>query len=139
MAREIKFRAWDKDRHRMVHFRSCSTIQYDDKDAKLIFGENFLDNYTESGTSNFDLMQFTGLLDISDVEIYDEDIVMLRGSIHPTRYRVYWNEDQWDVEDAQGNGYDRGYYENGAIEWNTLEVIGNMRENADMFQVATKE
>lgn len=69
MKREIKFRAWDTEDHRMLSdFADGMMIQmntgqlgwYDDED-------NFV-------ACNYPLMQYTGLKDSKSVEIYEGDI-----------------------------------------------------------------
>jgi hypothetical protein len=139
MSRELLFRAWTgktmmyQDRQYLGSFIRRVVIQ-------VLMDHDFPEamkrkSYLPKGTKIDDyLMQYINNEDICGKKIYDEDIVMLRGSNYPTRYQVYWNVDQWDVKDAQGNGYDRGYYESGSINWRSgLEVIGNMRETPNLL------
>jgi len=83
--REIKFRAWDKRNKRFQSF-------YQDKFHLVIMLDGGLRIQNGKGTShdfnidNFILMQYTGLKDKNDKEIYEGDILkdfsaMTQGSV----------------------------------------------------------
>ncbi len=64
MSREIKFRAWDKKFKEMIF-----DIQTPNGPPQPYFFGYYLDN------KGFDIMQFTGLKDRNDKEIYEGDIL----------------------------------------------------------------
>src|SRR5205814_1656549 len=62
MQKEIKFRAWDKEKKEWI-IRMNTDINYDD----LTFG--FFEQ------ENLEIMQFTGIYNVEGKEIYENDIV----------------------------------------------------------------
>lgn len=65
MNRQIKFRAWDGKRI------TTSGIMFNSSTGQLVVPETFND-------PKMILMQFTGLIDINKVEVYDRDIVKVK-------------------------------------------------------------
>ena len=118
MSREIKFRAWVKKEKEMVEILYIETrkdglvyVLYKDK-SKCTLGRYFVE-----------IMQYTGLKDSENYEIYENDIV--------------WNE--WD-EEYQIVIYDEGEYKlmgESHIQnlWESLDYIdvrGNIYENFEL-------
>ena len=126
MSREIKFRVWDKS----------------SKVMKL--WENLLHRYntlTCLSHDSFKTMQYTGLKDKNEKEIYEGDIVVIATYSHEeplmdTTCIVEYNEVYGIVEfvelDETGERYsmidirDSFHYE--------LEVIGNIYENTELLE-----
>jgi len=117
--KNIKFRAWDINK-------------------KEMFFPDFIGGYPEKkyykAYENIDceppyeidgaiIMQFIGIKDKYDIDIYEGDIVRTLQS----EFEVYWNKDKWGLKNDDGD-YDNGdYYCGFVINWdNDVEVIGNI-------------
>ena len=130
MSREIKFRAWDKDRKLMamdVHleYDTITGVRFSDgtEPGESSFGcylrkrEEWDDN--QEGT-HYDVMQYTGLKDKNGVEIYEGDVV----EWHSLNLAVHWsNHGRWMIgKDALCIG-----------DAEICEVIGNIYENPELI------
>ena len=121
--REIKFRAWDNKNKKLVSFENI----------ELPYSENVnLDGQIEGILDRgIILMQYTGLKDKNDVEIYEGDIVGHNGFIG---YVKYINSGNCNVL-----GYALVSLINGRIfymfcdETDNYEVIGNIYENKELL------
>jgi len=125
--REIKFRAWDKDKERMNYniqnYYDNLGWGYYPKDVNAVFGD-FLDNEYQ------EVMQYTGLKDKNGVESYFDDLVKWDNAI----YQIIWDEDR---------GIAKLKYIKGKTVWNVslqipyikkMEVIGNIYENPELLK-----
>lgn len=130
--RKIKFRAWDNDFNKMFN---VVEISYEDK-TTLAWREPYNGervNWSKSGLevgAECDLMQYTGLNDKNDKEIYEGDIV------------------QFTVNKFGGNGVEKTI-KNGLVYFNhegilsvdgwilarvkSREIIGNKYENPELL------
>jgi len=117
--REIKFRAWDAVENKM-HY----PLALEDSDLlKALYGTEVI-----KGKGNIELMQYTGLKDKNDVEIYGGDIVVIpdyyakRGVVEysaPT-FNIFDGDDSYTIFDWE--------------EWEYFEVTGNMYENPELLK-----
>ena len=101
MSREIKFRAWDKQ-----------------ADEPYMFNMDLVGYHL---SNRFEVMQYTGLKDLTGKDIYEDDILEQQtewgGAVTTLRKVVKWNTSGWNIR----NG-------------NTRVVIGNVWENPELGQ-----
>ena len=143
--REIKFRAWEKERKQMVDLFKITPLALDpDLEVDGLFIP-FDDRYK--------LMQYTGLKDKNGKEVYEGDIVLI-----PSYYKeiilddgsgprydepqicdVEMLEGCWGVKiDNPDELFDRGFYSflkiKNDITDDPIEIIGNIYENKDLLK-----
>lgn len=130
MKREIKFRVWDTKSESMEH--EIAIGKGYGEDSYILFlglGETFIIE------DKLKVMQYTGLKDKNDVEIYEGDICRCWGGSEFNGYyeynRIY--EVKW-----QGSGFemmidDCGYGWNYSNGFEYIEVIGNIYEDSHLL------
>jgi len=110
--REIKFRAWDKElkyMHRGSNFLSVSWNK-----------EGYLHH------SELIFLQYTGLKDDNEVEVYDGDIIV---DIEGTKLLVEWNDDTCKFQFSDGSDI------NDNNRYGTYKIIiGNIYENPELLK-----
>ena len=119
--REIKFRAWNKQKKEMM---KVSSISLENKEiAVKDFG-----TYHFFRIKDIELMQYIGLKDKNDKEVYEGDIVVLNNiendnmcivRYEHSRYRL----EGWSLREDLSNVEDR-----------FLEVVGNIYENKNLLE-----
>lgn len=127
--RQIKFRAWDRVHAKMVDvlaigFRSNEVVT---AESALTIGEHC------------DLLQFTGIIDVTANEIYEGDIVRDRfGRIMQVKF---WNYRLCWVAISETNFHHADLYDWVDYDYNTdgpdgiarVKVIGNIYEHAHLL------
>jgi len=113
--REIKFRAWDKRHNQMVLWIDLADIPY----AR----ENFF-HYTDKEQV---FMQYTGLKDKNDKEIYEGDIVYCSECENKSTV-------SWDNKSAMFGFHRPNVHDNYIVATDYHEVIGNIYENGDLIK-----
>ena len=118
--REIKFRAW--------HSGANNSLGKNIFPPQMLYdkwnGECF--RFAEEGQP-VEIMQYTGLTDKNDQDIYEGDIISFLYNRKITILPVAWGVDGWW---AKGRGWYKSLY---AVK-NTAEVIGNIYENANLLE-----
>lgn len=138
MVREIKFRAWDKNKNRMLNDFTWVRRGIDRSSADMRGGFYFqYSSLNGSGIGNildFEIMQYTSLKDKNEKEIYEGDIVKSNPDEPfgpgPRICVVVWQHDRWWYEvDGWPNMW-----------WicKDDEVIGNIYENPDLLSESLK-
>lgn len=131
--REIKFRAWHKEKKKMLSYGELFNIDCSGEYPFLALAAGHYEDCIEP--LKVELMQYTGLQDTNGVDIYEGDIINAE----------YRNE--WSVEKIYGNVMfsDNGCFylsvtENEGVIFpllceDTIEVIGNIYENPELLEV----
>ena len=136
--REIKFRAWDKDRKVIIKDEDIDHIDFK---KGIVYWYDIEGSYDENGdtewrqvqavSNNVVLMQYTGLKDKNGKgkEIYEGDIVV----------GVHWEELDTgigiDKRSIQGDPFEVKWDEQvlgwNLYGWEDFEIIGNIYENPE--------
>ena len=137
--REIKFRAWDGSKMiepYSVRNGQAYIIKPCDLSEKVIDheGSNYYKNWDVDISTDYPLMQYTGLKDKNGVEIYEGDIAKFT----PTEGEVWKAEVEFDEGAFFFNMNDyivaSSWWPN-ISEFGDIEVIGNIHENPDLLAV----
>jgi len=129
MTRKYKFRAWDKEKKKMINNIEVCQVEHNypqEDECSECFGD-FLNN------TRHIVMQWTRLQDKNEKDIYEEDYVQnSRGH----NFRVYWLQDdcRFALQAFEGYGAHLGGAED-ITEWiDELEIIGNKFENGELLK-----
>ena len=115
--REIKFRAWDKEKNMWTNFKIFdNSTFFMDKNTGVWFNKNHKEY------ERFELMQYTGVKDKNGKEIYEGDIVILNDTEEENRCVVKYKYGSYILVD----GDLREDLSN--VEAKFLEVVGNIYE-----------
>jgi uncharacterized phage protein (TIGR01671 family) len=147
--REIKFRAWDLQKVRMV---PVSVIEFDG--AGDICNIDFLDEIVNTprgaqtrfqhreNSEDLMLMQYTGLKDKNGMEIYEGDIVYATApTILPEwveddgNYEIVWREDEacFGVLESRDERGEPECWKCPVEWWKTFEIVGNIYEHPHLL------
>lgn len=129
--REIKFRAWDKVKQIWCNYKiDDGTVYFMDNDTGCLY-RNYPGKY-----ENFDLMQYIGLKDINNVEIYEGDIVKLSKENSDFKeigvVKFDENKASYVLETQDDDiSYNISYYNYHKVYY---RVIGNIYENKELLE-----
>lgn len=122
--RQIKFRAWDKVSEHMATvdmLRLITNVGYEQV-GLLKDGVEFLRTWDECH-----IMQFTGLHDKYDKEIYEGDILAVISNGAP--HEVFWEENGWSI--APNGNRERPHTT--FLHDGEMEIIGNIYQNPELL------
>lgn len=124
MTREIKFRAWDKDKKQWLFGYELPNLG-----GFSLFGEVMMLGEWSSipldKLNDIEVMQFTGLLDKNGKEMYEGDIV--RTDDHEIA------KIEWDAPEFVAMYRGLGGYWNALSLPNNTEIIGNIYEHPNLL------
>ncbi len=118
--RTIKFRAWDAEYKEFTHWDKIKKYRNLQKLMSL---------------HHMKIMQYTGLADMNDKEIYEGDIVKLKYGIIPLTeiLEVVWSNDYCSwwfkniCQDKHSGGAGMEYQDD-------IEIIGNIYQNPELLK-----
>lgn len=130
MARELKFRIWDKKESEYMCLGATG--------IDALTGE-VVDYYWDATTlekEDYIIEQYTGLKDKNGKEIYEGDIIEVETCIDEeeiTTYEVYWDEDtlEYALRTIKGINYDSCI---GELSQSATKIIGNIHENPELLK-----
>jgi len=119
MSRKLKFKAWHRLEKKMVRF--------------LDLTENFFVSTEKvEHASDYFILQFTGMLDCNNVEVYDGDIVRVTSRVDEMTGVIVWANEAWNFKIKVDSPYDCPFRMlNG---WRKVEVKGNIYENKELSE-----
>jgi len=126
--RKIKFRAWHKEEKIMGEVLGIDILH-----KEIFFSNEDVDCYEHTDFKDIELIQYTGLKDMREKEIYEGDIVKLRANhgIGVIKYSDEWGA--FVVEYIKPRPLvvlGMNYYKE------DIEVIGNIYENSELLGVS---
>lgn len=121
--REIRFRAWDVNRKRMIADVVAGSYLVLDV-VTALSNEAYIDvDYLNSDGENIVVMQYTGLKGKNGVEIYEGDVLTELGHIKV----VEWSDEGLGWVFSIIREFKNNYSA-------SIEVIGNIYENPELLQ-----
>lgn len=130
MNREIKFRSWDKISKVMCQVAELSFWDPDLDNDTIIYDLSSGFNHRYISKEDIELLQYTGLKDCNNKEIYEGDIVKCEDGIGT----IYFHQ----------KGYWFVYQPNALLakfgickmvkDYDCIEVIGNIYENPELLE-----
>jgi uncharacterized phage protein (TIGR01671 family) len=125
--RDIKFRAWDKDRNMMC--TDPKWVEY----RHLLSGEMVAVNYNRNGKEQeLTILQYTGLKDSKGVEIYEGDVVTGRTNTRGEAVRgtVVYEDAEWLIEQSDDQ-FPMCCF--GAVHHSSINIIGNIHQHPELL------
>lgn len=142
--REIKFRAWDSDKQRMIYSTERQAITMCCTVIEILTNYQLPNGYYKTKITyscNGDLMQYTGLKDKNGKEIYEGDILFGReeGDGETTAWKTVYYTVFFDIKEGTYKIRQKNIKED-SVWCDTLsdiideyEVIGNKFENPELM------
>ena len=124
MSRELKFRIWDEEKKEMVGFIKI-------EDCQTLFR---ICNLNDQNSCKCKIVQFTGLYDIENKEIYEGDILEQRSKNGNCRLKVVNFESFECGCFCGGNWFGMGFVID-EMQADKIKIIGNIYENPELLEV----
>ncbi len=132
--REIKFRAWVKDKKVM---RSISMLETHRPGLGKYQAQYYGDGNGYTNIEDIELMQFTGLKDKNGKEIYEGDIINVTKRLddYEMYAQVIWDNEEarWGYIKADGDDTEIGSLYD-LLDIRRDEIIGNIYENPELIK-----
>ena len=136
MSREIEFRAWLKDKKRMVAVVDLKFLtDHYGNEKEIVYWDENINSANYAYFDEIELMQYTGLKDKNGTKIFEGDIVKRSYTLWTSKGEKQINETtfvEFDNEDLRfvfiGFDYDL------SIRTERIEVIGNIYENKELLE-----
>lgn len=122
--REIKFRAWLKEEKIMGEVLGIDILH-----KEIFFSNEDANCYEHTDFKDIELMQYTGLKDKNNKEIYEGDIVKLRANhrIGVIKYYDEWGAFVIEYIKPRPLAVLGNYYKE------NIEILGNIYENPELL------
>jgi uncharacterized phage protein (TIGR01671 family) len=129
--REIKFRGWDKIEHEMLF----DGIEYELRLISHIYEAKTTDEaligFTKLDFDRFELMQFTGLKDENEIDIYEDDIIQdFVGRIWIVKYNEKMASFTFHYQKDQNRYQSFQLFSEFQLPF---KIIGNIYENPELL------
>ncbi|CAG9702643.1 conserved hypothetical protein [Clostridium neonatale] len=135
MSRKIKFRMWDKDYKEMRIFGKNQHDDFRTNKNNELYYYNLQDCETSSECGAYELMQYTGIKDVTGKDTYEGDIVEFYNDVdyilHPGIAKIIYELGAFQMENEK---YGSDYLGNMDIEDMCIRVIGNIYENPELLK-----
>ena len=121
--REIKFRAWHKEKKIMGEVLGIDILH-----KEIFFSNEDVDCYEHTDFKDIELMEYTGLKDKNNKEIYEGDIAIHHGKMHKIIFnaeeaRFVLRDDEFELEIPFTNNNNK-----------RMEIVGNIYENPELIK-----
>lgn len=127
--REIKFRIFDNsEKNFLIKNEKVSRGIFKDKVSEIVDFENNSVQINNPEDERYIFLQYTGMKDINDKEIYEGDIVLYLNN--GKKAQVFWS----GYSIAYHLNFDDEPYDLGCFTEAELEVIGNIYENPELLE-----
>jgi len=123
--RDIKFRAWHKEKKIMGEVLGIDILH-----KEIFFSNEDVNCYEHADFKDIELMQYTGLKDMREKEIYEGDILF--ESFGEEYFKVVFEDGSFRAE-FEGD-FDEYSFDLIDVVLQSCEVVGNIYENSELLK-----